>query len=153
MLAQYELDKQHEREEDMEREQTLKILNALANGVHPTTGEVFGADSPYQQPDTVRALFEAVRMLEGQPITRDAQNQERRAGEMPANTFVRWTTEEEERLAAGFDAGKTSAELAKLHNRSRAAIEARLLKMGKIDVSALTVQLRYLPKGNDAAPA
>ena len=137
----------------MQREQTLKILNALANGVHPTTGEVFGADSPYQQPDTVRALFEAVRMLEGQPITRDAQNAERRAGEMPANPFVRWTTEEEERLAAGFDTGKTSAELAKLHNRSRAAIEARLLKMGKIDVSALTVQLRYLPKGNDAAPA
>ena len=137
----------------MEREQTLKILNALANGVHPTTGEVFGGDSPYQQPDTVRALFEAVRMLEGQAMTRDAQNQERRTGEMPANTFVRWTTEEEERLAAGFDAGKTSAELAKLHNRSRAAIEARLLKMGKIDVSALTVQLRYLPKNNDAAPA
>ena len=137
----------------MQREQTLKILNALANGVHPTTGEVFGADSPYQQPDTVRALFEAVRMLEGQPITRDAQNPERRAAEMPANPFVRWTTEEEERLSAGFDTGKTSAELAKLHNRSRAAIEARLLKMGKIDVSALTVQLRYLPKGNDAAPA
>jgi hypothetical protein len=59
---------------------------------------------------------------------------------------VRWTPEEEERLAAGFDAGRTSAELAKLHNRSRAAIEARLLKLGKIDASALTVQLRYRPK-------
>ena len=46
-------------------------------------------------------------------------------------------------VAAGFDAGRTTAELAKLHDRSRAAIEARLLKLGKIDVSALTVQLRY----------
>jgi hypothetical protein len=137
----------------MEREQTLNILNALANGVHPATGEVFAADSPYQQADTVRALFEAVRMIEAAPASRDAQNAELRAGEMPANTFVRWTAEEEERLAAGFAAGKTSAELAKLHNRSRAAIEARLLKMGKIDVSALTVQLRYIPKGNDGAPA
>jgi hypothetical protein len=72
---------------------------------------------------------------------------------MPTNTFVRWTAEEEERLAAGFDAGKTSAELAKLHNRSRAAIEARLLKLGKIDASALTVQLRYMPKNGDGAPA
>ena len=64
---------------------------------------------------------------------------------MPSSTFVRWTPEEEEeeRLAAAFDTGKTSAELAKLHDRSRAAIEARLLKVGKIDVSGLTVQLRY----------
>ena len=138
----------------MEREQTLKILNALANGVHPATGEVFGADSPYQQPDTVRALFEAVRIVEGSSApTRDGPGPERRAGDMPANTFVRWTAEEEERLAAGFDAGKTSAELAKLHNRSRAAIEARLLKLGKIDASALTVQLRYMPKNGDGAPA
>lgn len=122
----------------MERNNALRILNALANGVHPTTGEVFAADSPYQHPDTVRALFEAVRVLE----TSDSRNT-RGNGDMPANTFVRWTPEEEERLAAGFDAGRSSAELAKLHNRSRAAIEARLLKLGKIDVTALTVQLRH----------
>jgi hypothetical protein len=106
--------------------------------VHPATGAVFAADSPYQHPDTVRALFEAVRCLG----TR-ANESDNGAPERQANTFVRWTPEEEERLAAAFDAGKASAELAKLHNRSRAAIEARLLKLGKIDVSGLTVQLRY----------
>jgi hypothetical protein len=133
----------------MDREQALKILNALANGVHPATGEVFAADSPYQHPDTVRALFEAVRSLESGTA---AAAPERKSGDIPANTFVRWTPEEEERLAAGFDAGKTSAELAKLHNRSRAAIEARLLKLGKIDASALTVQLRYRPKSEGPQP-
>ena len=134
----------------MEKEHALKILNALANGVHPATGEVFAPDSAYQHPDTVRALFEAVRMLEGsRPAA--AAGGERRTGEMPANTFVRWTPEEEERLAAGFDAGRSPAELARLHNRSRAAIEARLLKLGKIDVSGLTVQLRYPPKDTHAA--
>jgi hypothetical protein len=133
----------------MEREHALKILNALANGVHPATGEVFAADSAYQHPDTVRALFEAVRTMEGSRASSPAA--ERKTSEVPANTFVRWTPEEEERLAAAFDAGRTSAELAKLHNRTRAAIEARLLKMGKIDVSALTVQLRYLPKGDNAS--
>ena len=125
----------------MERQQALKILNALANGVHPLTGEVFAADSPYQHPDTVRALFEAVRALgtdAGEPRE-----------QKPTSTF-RWTPDEEERLAAGFDAGKTTAELAKLHDRSRAAIEARLLKLGKIDASALTVQLRY--GGNATQP-
>jgi hypothetical protein len=136
----------------MDREQALKILNALANGVHPATGEVFAADSAYQHPETVRALFEAVRAMEGsRPVP--AGTAERKSADVPANTFVRWTPDEEERLAAGFDAGRTSAELAKLHNRSRAAIEARLLKLGKIDVSALTVQLRYRPKGADGAPS
>src|SRR4051794_28184209 len=111
----------------MDKDQTLKILNALANGVHPATGEVFAADTAYQHPDTVRALFEAVRAIEAMP---QAASVERSRAEMPANTFVRWTPEEEERLATAFDSGKTSAELAKLHNRSRAAIEARLLKLG-----------------------
>ena len=125
----------------MERINALRIINALANGVNPSTGEVFAADSPYQHPDTVRALFEAVRALDG-PESRSTRSN----GDMPTNTFVRWTPEEEERLAAGFDAGRSSAELAKLHNRSRAAIEARLLKLGKIDVSGLTVQLRHEPR-------
>ena len=132
----------------MEREQALKVLNALANGVHPVTGEVFPADSPYQHPDTVRALFEAVRVL-GSTEQAESRAAERRS-DMPANTFVRWTPEEEERLAAAFDAGKTTAELAKLHDRSRAAIEARLLKLGKIDASALTVQLKYKPQPPEA---
>lgn len=134
----------------MEKQQALRILNALANGVHPATGEVFAADSAYQDPDTVRALVEAVRALEASRLA-GTTSPERRTGEAPANTFVRWSAEEEERLAAAFDAGRTSAELAKLHNRSRAAIEARLLKLGKIDVSALTVQLRYRPRSAENA--
>ena len=119
----------------MEQQQALKVLNALANGVHPVTGEVFAADSPYQHPDVVRALFEAVRSL--------GSNNSKPQDQKPLSTFVRWTPEEEERWVAEFDAGKSSAELARLHDRSRAAIEARLLKLGKIDASALTVQLRY----------
>ena len=129
----------------MEREQALKIVSALANGVHPMTGEVFAEDSPYQHPDVVRALFEALRTMDARPRPATSAA-ERKPSEIPANTFVRWTRDEEERLAAEFDTGKSSAELATLHNRSRAAIEARLLKLGKIDVSGLTVQLRYLPK-------
>src|SRR5690349_20920847 len=124
----------------MEKQHALKILNSLANGVHPATGELFAADSPYQHPDTVRALFEAIRSIDG---VRPAVEQQKK----PSGGFVRWTQEEEERLAAGFDAGKSTAELAQLHDRSPAAIEARLLKLGKIDVSALTVRLRYGQSG------
>jgi hypothetical protein len=125
----------------MDREQTLRILNALANGVHPATGEKFAADGPYQHPDTVRALFEAMRAVEGAA----APAPDRKPVFPQSGSGSRWSTEEEERLAGGFDAGKTVDELARAHNRSRAAIEARLVRLGKMDASAVTSALRYPP--------
>ena len=129
----------------MEREHTLRILNALAGGVHPGTGEKFSADSPYQHPDTVRALFDAVRAIEGSRAP--APEGERKPPAPPqSGAGSRWTAEEEQRLAAAFDSGKTVGELARLHNRTPAGIEARLLKLGKIEPSAVTSTLRYPPK-------
>ena len=132
----------------MEREQTLRILNALANGVHPATGEKFAADGPYQHPDTVRALFEAMRAVEGSGAPASAPAPERKAAPpMPqSGSGSRWSAEEEQRLATAFDAGRTVDELARAHGRSRAAIEARLVRLGKMDASAVTTPLRYPPK-------
>jgi hypothetical protein len=135
-------------EKAMEKEQTLRILNALANGVHPATGEKFSADSPYQHPDAVRALFEAMRAFESGPGPATATAQERRpAPALPqSGSGSRWSSEEEQRLATAFDAGRTVDELARAHSRSRAAIEARLVRLGKMDASAVTTPLRYPPK-------
>lgn len=142
----------------MEREQTMRILNALANGVHPATGEKFAADSPYQHPDTVRALFEAMRVVEGNgagtaPAAPAATAAPARKPALPqTGSGSRWSPDEEQRLAAAFDAGRTVDELARSHGRSRAGIEARLVRLGKLDVSAVTTPLRYPPKtsGNTA---
>jgi hypothetical protein len=128
----------------MEKEQTLRILNALANGVHPATGEKFAADGPYQHPDTVRALFEAMRAVEGGGTPAPAP--ERKPAFPQSGSGSRWSSEEEQRLASAFDAGRTVDELARAHNRSRAAIEARLVRLGKMDASAVTTPLRYPPK-------
>ncbi len=127
----------------MDREQTLRILNALANGVHPATGEKFAADGPYQHPDTVRALFEAMRAVEGGA---PAPATERKPAFPQSGSGSRWSPEEEERLAGAFDSGRSVDELARAHNRSRAAIEARLVRLGKMDASAVTSPLRYPPK-------
>lgn len=136
----------------MDREQTLRILNALANGVHPATGEKFAADGPYQHPDTVRALFEAMRAIEGgggaamrAVESAGAPGAERKPAFPQSGSGSRWSAEEEERLASAFDSGRTVDELARAHNRSRAAIEARLVRLGKIDASAVTSPLRYPP--------
>jgi len=131
----------------MEKEQALRILNALANGVHPATGEKFAADSPYQHPDSVRALFEAMRAVEGGAAPAPAPAPERKAPQLPqSGSGSRWSTEEEQRLATAFDAGRTVDELARAHSRSRAGIEARLVRLGKMDASAVTTPLRYPPK-------
>jgi hypothetical protein len=132
----------------MNKEQTLRILNALANGIHPATGEKFGADSPYQHPDTVRALFEAMRAVEGagQAAPASSPAAERRPAMPESGSGSRWSPEEEQRLVSSFDTGRTVDELARAHNRSRAAIEARLVRLGKMDASAVTSPLRYPPK-------
>ena len=132
----------------MEREQTLRILNALANGVHPATGEKFAADGPYQHPDTVRALFEAMRAVENGGASAPTLAPERKGTPpMPqSGPGSRWSAEEEQRLATAFDAGRTVDELARAHGRSRASIEARLVRLGKMDASAVTTPLRYPPK-------
>jgi hypothetical protein len=137
----------------MEKEQTLRILNALANGVHPATGEKFAADGPYQHPDTVRALFEAMRAVEGgAAVATAAPANERRPALPPTGAGSRWSQEEDQRLASAFDSGQPVDALARAHNRSRAAIEARLVRLGKMDASAVTTPLRYPPKpaGNQA---
>lgn len=126
----------------MEQQQAIRILKALANGMDPATGESFAADSPYQHPDTVRALFEAVGALES-ARTSGGTGRRKPPASLPANTGSRWTPEEEERLAQGFDAGRSVEELARELNRTRAAIEARLVRIGKLDASAVSTPLRY----------
>jgi len=128
----------------MEKEQTLRVLQALANGTHPVTGEQFPTDGPYHHPEVLRALYESIRIVQGASVLAAAPAH--RAGPSSGGTGNRWTPEEEERLANAFDAGKSVDEIVRGHNRSRAAIEARLVKLGRLDPSAVTVPLRYPPR-------
>jgi hypothetical protein len=48
----------------MDTDKSLEIIRALANGVDPQTGEEYAVDSPYQHPQTIRALFMAIQALE-----------------------------------------------------------------------------------------
>ena len=53
----------------MDRLESLKILKQLADGMDPYTREMLPDRSPYQQPQTVRALFQAIMALEGMKET------------------------------------------------------------------------------------
>ena len=118
----------------MEKAAALKILQQLADGTDPHTGKAFGADSPYQHPDTVRALFVALRALDAPAAAPAAGKQRAAAAESaPSNSGKPWSDDEDKALAAAFDAGKQILELATAHQRSRFAIEVRLAKLGKIE--------------------
>jgi hypothetical protein len=106
--------------------QALHIVESLANGVDPETGEVYPPESPYQRAHIVRALFVARQALE------KATESERRRQSLPSNTGKPWSPEEDERLALAFDEGKPMVELARGHDRTRGSIQARLVKLGKI---------------------
>ncbi len=111
----------------MESAQALAVFRSLANGVDPESGEVFPAESAYQRPQTVRALYEAATALER------VERFERRKAQMPAKTGEPWSEDEDRRLLAAFDAGRGLQELASAHERTMGAIRARLLKYGRIN--------------------
>ena len=136
----------------MEKAAALKILQQLADGTDPHTGNTFGADSPYQHPDTVRALFVALRALDTPVAVVQPTTKPRTAAtgdNAPSNAGKAWSDDEDKALVAAFDAGKKILELATAHRRSRFAIEARLAKFGKIDPPA---NLRGHKAASDTAP-
>jgi hypothetical protein len=112
--------------------EALKILQALADGADPDTGETFPPDSVYQQPQVVRALMTAVRALERQ------QEREKRSGRLPANAGKPWDDEEQQRLCRDFDAGIAIRELAARHKRTEVSTRSRLEKLGKIQLPGVT---------------
>jgi len=111
----------------MDEIKAIEVLRALAAGVHPATGELIAPGSPYETPETVRALFIAAECLEAR------LRQSRRASNLPRNAGKPWGREEDERLLAAYDAGTTVDELATAHERTRAGIEARLVRHGRLE--------------------
>ena len=140
----------------METQKTLQVLKALADGIDPATGESFTLGSAYQHPDTVRALFSAIRLLEGASTATTAAPSPARQGTAPAtarpgmeNSGRPWSEDEDSRLGQSYDAGKSVDELAGIHKRSKWAIEARLARLGKIPAPPT----RFPVRGNATAAA
>lgn len=113
----------------MQTSEALKIIQTLADGVNPVTGEVLADDSLNQNPQIIRALFAAAESLQ--------QNEERqrRKQTLPEHTGTPWETEEEKTLCAGFEADMSINELAQKHKRTRGSIQSRLVKLGKTEAT------------------
>jgi hypothetical protein len=112
----------------MDKSEGIKILKQLADGIDPFTGEVFPEDSPYQHPQTVRALFYAVMALEGM------NDKQPNLDNGPANAGKSWEPDEDKQLIASFDSGMSIKDLALKHQRTRGAIQSRLIRLGKFTI-------------------
>ena len=110
----------------MDHERATEIIQQLADGVNPYTGERFPPDSPYQQADTVRALYLA---LEGLDRLKRSKS---RAHSGPPKAGKPWTEDEEKRILEQFDAKVDVEEIAKELERSKGSIWARLEKLRRV---------------------
>ncbi|MCF7838508.1 MAG: hypothetical protein K9N49_07740, partial [Candidatus Marinimicrobia bacterium] len=90
----------------MKADRAIEIVQNLADGVDPFSGERFASDSPYQQADTVRALHLALAGL-----TKLRRSTSRKSGPGRA-----WTDEEEQKLLQALDAKVDVEPIARAHD-------------------------------------
>ncbi len=115
----------------MDEVTALRLIDTLANGVNPTSGEVLAADNPCQQPEVLRALWLASRALQEQRLRNLRQSS------MPANVGKPWSEDENNALITEFHSGRALTDIASLHQRTQAGIQARLEKLGLLQPSGL----------------
>jgi hypothetical protein len=108
------------------KETSIKVLEALAQGLNPITGEVFPKDSPYQDVQIVRALFDALEALKKVKPKKTT----------PINQGGKWTNELNELLINQFNENMPISQIANLHGRSSGAIKSRLNKLGLIEIES-----------------
>ncbi len=112
----------------MEPKRAIEIIQHLADGINPYTGEVMDSESVFQHPDTVRALFTALEQL------KKADTRKRNNDNLPEQAWKLWTAEEEASLIQEYDSGMDVASIAVKHSRTEFAIQSRLLKLNKIHI-------------------
>ncbi len=105
-----------------------RVIDALADGVDPDTGELFPEESVLLKPPVIRALFVASRALEGSRSTV--------ARAQPGQAGKPWSQEEDQRLLEAFDEGADLAALTASHDRSKGGIASRLILLGRIKARA-----------------
>lgn len=108
-------------------DRAIEIMDHLANGVNPFTGEILPNDFLYQHPDIIRTFHSALKCLEAEKKRR--KNLSRK----PDNHGKAWGEAEETTIKDLFKSGNSIKDISKKTGRTDFSIRARLVKMGLID--------------------
>ena len=103
-----------------------ELLEMLADGVDPKTGEVLSNGDSCNQPDVIRALHLALTLLE------KAEKAEKRERNLPENAGKPWSQEADGKLIRMFEQGFSNRDICKEFKRTEGAIASRLVRLGKI---------------------
>ena len=126
----------------METTEVRSIVKTLAQGIDPTTGEVFPQNSPYNDPKNIRALFKVVDLAwppGRSKLSLDEKRQRNLERGLPRNAGLPWSDEHREAVAEGFKNGKTIRELATTLERSLTAINSELIRQELISPEYLSL--------------
>ena len=115
----------------MELTESRNIVKTLAQGVHPATGEVFPPESPYNDPEVIRALFSILEFVKQAKKPRKSVEERRRENlefGRPMNSGLPWTEEDRAIVRSGFQEGTTVEKLAATLGRSSGSIVAEVIR-------------------------
>ena len=92
----------------MTPQEAIPIIEALAYGIDPTSGTSLTEEVPFNDPQTIRALFLSVKALQ---------------------EAIAWSSNEDERLLCAVDMRIPFHEIAAAHRRSVDSICVRLIQL------------------------
>lgn len=106
----------------MDINRAKEIIEALAEGIDPTTGELLPEDHVCNKGEVVRAFYSVLETLD-----------KKRKKSMPANAGKAWTKEDEDLLKEMYLNGSSKSEICRTLKRTVTGAAARLVHLGVID--------------------
>lgn len=133
----------------MDIQAARQVIEMLAQGIHPVTGERMPQDSPYNAPQVIRALFTVSMALQAPPPAPVpvVHKVSRKPAEAPANAGKPWSPADDAAVVLSFDSGEPLKELATRLGRTQFSVEQRLVKMPPAPGGAryrVSEEIRYL---------
>ena len=107
----------------MDIDKAKEIVQTLAEGIDPTTGEVLPDNSVCNKGEVVRALYCILNCLDTTKPKR----------ELPKNAGKTWTKEDDEKLKLCLESGMSKEEICTKFERSVGSISSRLARLGLVN--------------------
>ncbi len=106
----------------MDINRAKEIIEALAEGIDPTTGEVLPDDHVCNKGEVVRAFYAVIETLD-----------KKQKKNLPENAGKPWTEKDESLLKEMYSNGASKSDICRTLKRSVTGVAARLVRLGIID--------------------